>query len=58
VTKAFLSWLACRLGVHHWCPRGLTPPAARVRCPYKEGFRAGYAWCCRPGHPGYQKDRA
>ena len=34
----------CHLGVHYLCPRGRVRAAAANRCPYWEGWRAGYAW--------------
>ena len=40
-----MGWtLLCKAGVHVLCHRGKGNPGTADRCPYWQGWRAGYAW--------------
>jgi hypothetical protein len=42
-----LETLLCRAGIHARCRLGRNRLGTTNRCPYWEGWRAGYAWAER-----------
>lgn len=41
-----MNTVLCHLGIHYRCQRGHNRLGSTNRCPYWEGWRAGYAWKC------------